>query len=555
MKKWRYLLSAMTVLLVACGQNETAQQESATRDDSGKYSPTITISIAKQLDENAGRYDDGDDINDNPMTRLTEEVKGIKMQTTLLGGDANNYATKLRLALTGSEDLPDVFPVYSYKMIEDMIDSGRVKAIDDDIEQYMSDRLKEVYKAFPETFYPVTRDGKTYGIANVPVLEVGQVMIIRQDWLDRLGLEAPTNLEEFAEVIRAFTEDDPDGNGKDDTYGFTYSGTGVYNTGWVADPVMLFTANSGKMIPGSWQEDENGELRYGSLHEGHRETLQLMADWHEKGYLFRGAAVTGAWDAMGEFTEGKAGIYMGRPWSIRSINDLVVNNPDAVVKAYPTLRQKDGQPSYQSGQTNDGWLMFNADFENMEAFFDYYDWIYGLPFGDEEFKYGYIQEYDFDIVEGEVVYEPSLFDPPKDSPFRSGKSLVTKNSPIFDEMKISYEIVVEGKEPQTAAGFFIEKTNEVFPSFIEGNAIAHQHRDEILPTKYKGGPTPTMKTNWEQLSTMEMEVFTNIIYGKADISAFDEFVEKWWQQGGEQITKEVNEWYETVKNQELLITE
>ena len=245
------LAMASLMLLGGCGQSgQESQEQAAVKNADGKYEPTVTISIAKQLDENAGRYGDGEDINKNPMTELAEEKLGIKMETTLLGGDAENYDTKLRLALTGSEELPDVFPVYSTQMIADMIESGRVKAIDDDIEKYMPDRLKEIYDKYPETFYPVTKDGKTYGIACSPALTEGQVMIVRQDWLDNLGLQAPTNLDEFEAVIQAFTENDPDGNGEDDTYGFTYSGSDIYNTGWVADPVSLFSANSGKYIPG-----------------------------------------------------------------------------------------------------------------------------------------------------------------------------------------------------------------------------------------------------------------------------------------------------------------
>ena len=79
--------------------------------------------------------------------------------------------------------------------------------------------------------------------------------------------------------IKAFTEDDPDGNGKDDTYGFTYSGNDIYNTGWVSDPVNVFSAYSGKFIPGVWQEDEDGNLQYGSINEENKEALTRMAEW------------------------------------------------------------------------------------------------------------------------------------------------------------------------------------------------------------------------------------------------------------------------------------
>ncbi|MBE9915402.1 extracellular solute-binding protein [Paenibacillus donghaensis] len=50
---------------------------------------------------------------------------------------------------------------------------------------------------------------------------------IRKDWLDNLGLAMPANYDEMIEVMKAFTEKDPDGNGKKDTYGFTTYGGGT----------------------------------------------------------------------------------------------------------------------------------------------------------------------------------------------------------------------------------------------------------------------------------------------------------------------------------------
>ena len=48
--------------------------------------------------------------------------------------------------------------------------------------------------------------------------------IVRKDWLDKLGMKVPTNLAELKEMARRFTVDDPDGNGKNDTWGMTASG-------------------------------------------------------------------------------------------------------------------------------------------------------------------------------------------------------------------------------------------------------------------------------------------------------------------------------------------
>lgn len=543
------LLCSMT-LLAACGggsgESDT-KAEASKKNADGIYEPTVTINIAKQQDENTGRYEDKDDISNNPMTRLGVEKKGIQIETTLLGGDAGNYSTKLRLALTGSEDLPDVFPVYDNQMISDMIESGRVKAIDDDIEKYMPERLKAIYDKYPETFYPVTHEGKTYGLAITPNLTEGQVMIIRQDWLDKLNLKAPTNLEEFAEVIKAFTENDPDGNGKKDTFGFTYGGDGIYNTGWTGEVATLFSANTGDKLPGRWAE-EDGELVYGSIDEGNKETLALMADWHKDGYIFQEAAATGAWDAMTQFTEGKAGIFIGRPWCVGSVNDVTKNIEGAKVVAYPNIKQDNGEPTYQNAQINDGYFMFNEDFSNMEAFFDYYDWIYDYAFGEGDFQYGFLENYDYDIVDDNIVFDPTKFDPVKSSEnnFMPGKALLSKNSPSIDEAGKSYYDVVNGKEPESGAELRAENELNTIPEQAKGYAISYENKDELLPSIFNGAPTETMKRNWEQLQTLEKQTYTNIIYGKADIDEFDKFVEQWKEQGGDKITEEVNAWYEEV---------
>lgn len=540
------LLLTSVVLLGGCGSKSTGTTEVSTQNADGKYEPALTITIAKQLDENAGKYDEGDDINNNPMTRLTEEKLGIKMDTVLLGGDAGNYDTKLRLALTGSEELPDVFPVYGTQMIADMIESGRVKDITQDIEKYMPDRIKEIYDQYPETFYPLTKDGKIYGLACPPALTESQVMIIRQDWLDHLGLQAPTNMDEFEAVIKAFTEDDPDGNGKKDTYGFTYAGDGIYNTGWVSDPVILFSANSGKHVPGMWQEDENGQLVYGSVCEGNKAALERMAQWHANGWIFQEAAATGAWDAMMQFTEGKAGIFIGRPWAIDSVRDVTSADPNAVIAAYPNIKQDNGEHTYQRAEINDGWLMFNAEFDQMEAFFKYFDWLYDVAFGTGDFQYGYIENYDYDIVDEKVVFDPALFDPVVVDPFYPAKSTVLKNYPALDKMK-PYADVAAGADLNTGALIKAAATFETAPDTANGYVIAYDGKDELIPDLFNAEPTETMKKSWEQLQTLEKQTYTNIIYGKEPISAFDDFVAEWNAQGGEQITQEINEWYKSVQ--------
>ena len=535
------LLLAVMLVLSACG--DMSGGGGSSNEDDG----LIHITIAKQLDENSGRYENGDDINNNPMTRLAEEKLGIKMETTLLGGDAGNYDTKLRLALTGSEDLPDVFPVYGTQMVADIIESGRARDITEDIEKYMPERLKAIYDQYPETFYPLKADGKTYGLACCPALTEGQIMIIRQDWLDNLGLQAPTTIDEFEAVIKAFTEDDPDGNGKKDTYGYFYAGDGIYNTGWVGDSVNIFSVYSGKNIPGMWYEDDNGDLMYGSIHEGNKKALERMAKWHANGWTSPEAATSGAWSAVTEFTEGKAGIIIGRPWVINSVADVTSTDPNARAVGYPNILQENGQPTYQTAQVNDGWLMFNKDFDDMEAFFKYYDWLYDGAFGTGDFPYGYLQDYDYDILDdGTVVYDSTLFDPPVTDPFMPGKSTALKNTPTLDSMQ-AYANAKAGKDPENGLEVRAAADFKSVPDAADGYALANEHRDELLSNLFNTKPTETMTKVWDQLQTLEKQTYTNIIYGNQSLDTFDDFVAEWKAGGGDQITQEVNEWYQSVR--------
>lgn len=87
-----------------------------------------------------------------------------------------------------------------------------------DVEDYLSEypNLSKIPEA---TLDSAKIDGELYGVPFVkPAARYG--VVVRQDWLDNLGLEVPHTTAELAEVARAFTEDDPDGNGQDDTVGF-----------------------------------------------------------------------------------------------------------------------------------------------------------------------------------------------------------------------------------------------------------------------------------------------------------------------------------------------
>ena len=59
----------------------------------------------------------------------------------------------------------------------------------------------------------------------MPFSAQANVLLIRKDWLDKLGLQPPKTWDDLAKVAQAFTTQDPDGDGKADTYGLAVPGS------------------------------------------------------------------------------------------------------------------------------------------------------------------------------------------------------------------------------------------------------------------------------------------------------------------------------------------
>lgn len=117
-------------------------------------------------------------------------------------------------------------------------------------------------------------DGRIYGIPRARQL-MRHVITYRQDWLDNLGLKPATTLEEFENIIRAFTFDDPDQNGVADTYGLvsTSSSTGF-------DTVAMWFG-----APNGWGENAAGELQPAYLTDEYFESMEWLQGLYKEGIL------------------------------------------------------------------------------------------------------------------------------------------------------------------------------------------------------------------------------------------------------------------------------
>ncbi|NIK75263.1 putative aldouronate transport system substrate-binding protein [Paenibacillus castaneae] len=117
-------------------------------------------------------------------------------------------------------------------------------------------------------------DGKNYGIYRGRALGRNGVYY-RKDWLDKVGLPVPETIDDFYNMLKAFKEQDPDNNGKADTYGMVLvKWTGQWSSGF--DNIKLWFG-----APNKWG-DVDGSLVPDHLTAEYLEALKFMKKLYDE---------------------------------------------------------------------------------------------------------------------------------------------------------------------------------------------------------------------------------------------------------------------------------
>ena len=183
----------------------------------------------------------------------------------------------------------------------------------------------------------ISIDGKNYGIYRAR--ELGRAGVtIRKDWLDKLGEPIPETMEDFDRIMRRFTEDDPDGNGENDTYGMIIS---TYLQG----PLENLAIWSGS--PNGWGIDPaSGELRPSFMFTEYVSAMDKINEWYSKGYINQNMASLpdGQWNQ--DFLNGKAGIIIDVADRARRVaGNIVELDPNAVVDVFGYVKRDANTPA------------------------------------------------------------------------------------------------------------------------------------------------------------------------------------------------------------------
>lgn len=149
--------------------------------------------------------------DDNPILDELEDIAGVDLDITWVPN--SSYGDKTNITLAG-DDIPHVMVIQGK-------DPGFVKNAQAGAFWDLTDHLDDypnLKTTFPEVQEASSINGKVYGVFRARDV-MRAAVIVRKDWLENLGLDLPKTTDDLYEVAKAFTENDPDGNGQKDTYG------------------------------------------------------------------------------------------------------------------------------------------------------------------------------------------------------------------------------------------------------------------------------------------------------------------------------------------------
>lgn len=197
------LIGSMTAAsLTACGGTENGEGAEAASADTGSEKVRLTALISK-----SGLTKD---VNEFQWLKELEDKAGVEIEWQQITADWDQKKS----AMFASGEIPDL--LFAATADSDYV---QYKGLFEDLTQLIetdAPNIQEMFQDHPETeMMAKTEDGKIYGVPGYQAVwpKVSGTMLINKTWLDNLGLEVPGTWEELEEVLTAFRDGDPNGNG------------------------------------------------------------------------------------------------------------------------------------------------------------------------------------------------------------------------------------------------------------------------------------------------------------------------------------------------------
>lgn len=373
--------------------------------------------------------------------KILKEKLNINLKLTLIP-DGPDGDAKLNTA-AAANNLPDFFQVNNFELFYKWQEQGLLAPLTN-VLPMMPERTKLRYSD-PNLNKLVSIGGVQYGLQDLDTTNPVEGLVIRKDWLDKLGLKMPTTLEEFFEVAKAFTEKDPDGNGKNDTYGYGAMIDGNFGLGYKFDFIYGAYGLSGIALrsTGTWNLSNPANFGLNLREPGYQKATEFIRKLNDAKVIDPDWPTMKKDDFRARWKQGKYGIIWENfcAFSCQSnYKDFDNNYPNGEWVVLDAPKGPEGKSSY-GAFTNTGrrWAVSKkaADSGKTQAIARFLEWAnsgegyYLLGFGKEGVNYK-------KDAEGNISTEgvPAPYTAKEQQPLTQLRNLAYFNTP--PELKLRY---------------------------------------------------------------------------------------------------------------------
>jgi putative aldouronate transport system substrate-binding protein len=329
-KRWAAILTALMLavsLLSACGggkandpgsggdaggsgesresRTETGESNAGNGGDANASEPEPPMEISIMLPIFKTNYPS----DDSPVVQEINKRANVKLHFEWVPN--SSYTDKFNITLASGK-LPTI--IY----VPDVKNPNFVNAVRAGAFWEVGEKMKNypyLSQANPVIMQNSSIDGKNYGVYRGRALGRNGINY-RRDWLENLGLEPPKTIDDFYNMLKAFKEQDPDGNGKDDTYGMVLvKWTGQWASGFDIIKLWFGAPNKwglvdGKLVP----EHETPE---------YLEALRFMKKLYDEGLINQDFAVFDSAKWNDPVVNGQAGVIVDVTDNAARLDDAI----------------------------------------------------------------------------------------------------------------------------------------------------------------------------------------------------------------------------------------
>lgn len=365
-------------------QNETYRKAYPALE---KYESPVKITVGVIQYELESNVKKGTTPTNQSFNRLAKEVLNIELEYTVVAA-STAYDNKINLAIA-SNQMPDMFYTTSGDLFANLRDTNMLADLTNAYYMLNDNLLENYEKYMNDTVKACMKEGKLYALPQQSnKYASAQRLYIRKDWLDIVGMEAPTTVEEMMEVGQAFLDHKneiaaatgisannviPFSMHKDITYAGSYSAEGMFN----AHGTSL----------GAYFADEEGKLYSANTSPEAKAALQTMRTMYEKGILDAEFLSNTSAQVQSFVSAGFVGMVFGEWWLPKdALGDAVksssVNGADWTWVDLPAYGDQESLPIVDTMQIS-GYNLVSKNCKNPEAVAKLINLFYDVYYNDD----------------------------------------------------------------------------------------------------------------------------------------------------------------------------